>query len=328
MTATLIIGGAGYIGSHAAKTLAARGRKVVVLDNLSNGHRDLVKWGAFEQGDLADRPFLDQVFSRHDISEVLHFAAFIAVGESVENPRKYYVNNVSATLNLLDCMLDHGTDRIVFSSTAAVYGNPMTETLAEDHPLAPISPYAWSKRFVEQVLEDYGKAHGLKSVRLRYFNAAGADPDGETGERHEPETHLIPLVLHTALGIRPHITVFGTDYDTPDGTCLRDYIHVTDLAEAHALALDYLEAGNPSEIFNLGNGNGFSVREIIEVAKEVTGREIPVQEGAHRDGDAPRLVSSSAKAQRVLGWKPSHADVRDIIETAWAWHQKDLKRNG
>lgn len=321
--ATLVTGGAGYIGSHTAKELTRRGRDVVVLDNLSTGHRDFLKWGAFEEGDLADSAFIDRVFEEHGIDEVVHFASFIAVGESVQKPDIYYRNNVSNTLNLLDGMVRHGVERIVFSSSAAVYGEPQTERLAEDHPLNPLSPYAWSKRIMEQVLADYGAAFGLRSVSLRYFNAAGADHDADVGERHQPETHLIPLILAAAAGRRPNIKVFGTDYPTPDGTCLRDYIHVTDLADAHVLALDHLADGAGTDIFNLGNGNGFSVREIIDVAREVTGLEVPVEEDARRAGDSPALVSASAKARRVLGWEPRYDDVREIVSSAWKWHQKD-----
>ncbi|WP_319541568.1 UDP-glucose 4-epimerase GalE [uncultured Pseudodesulfovibrio sp.] len=324
MTKTLITGGAGYIGSHAAKALSSLGREVVVLDSLVAGHRDFLKWGDFEQGDLADPSFLKDVFSRHDIGEVLHFAAFIAVGESVAKPDIYYGNNVRNTLNLLDAMLEADVKRLVFSSTAAVYGEPVTDIIAEDHPLSPLSPYAWSKRMIEQILADYSHAYGLEHVCLRYFNAAGADPDGEIGERHQPETHLIPLILHAALGLRDNITIFGTDYPTPDGTCLRDYIHVTDLADAHVKALDYLESGGVSRAFNLGNGNGFSVREIIDVAREVSGRDILVIESERRPGDSPALVSSARAAREVLGWKPQFGDVRDIVHTAWEWHQKDL----
>nr|WP_287411394.1 UDP-glucose 4-epimerase GalE [Pseudodesulfovibrio sp.] len=324
MKKTLITGGAGYIGSHAAKALSSLGREVVVLDSLVAGHRDFLKWGEFEQGDLADSAFLKGVFSRHDIGEVLHFAAFIAVGESVEKPDMYYGNNVRNTLNLLDAMLEADVKRLVFSSTAAVYGEPVTDVIAEDHPLSPLSPYAWSKRMIEQMLADYDHAYGLKHVCLRYFNAAGADPDGEIGERHQPETHLIPLILHAALGLRDNITIFGTDYPTPDGTCLRDYIHVTDLANAHVKALEYLESGGASRAFNLGNGNGFSVREIIDVAQEVSGRDIPVTESERRPGDSPSLVSSAKAAHGVLGWNPQFGNVRDIVRTAWDWHQKDL----
>jgi len=325
MKKTLITGGAGYIGSHAAKALTALGREVVVLDSLVAGHRDFLKWGEFEEGDLGDPAFVKSVFDRHDIGEVLHFAAFIAVGESVEKPGMYYGNNVRNTLNLLDAMMEADVKRIVFSSTAAVYGEPVTDVIAEDHPLAPLSPYAWSKRMVEQMLEDYDRAYGLKSIRLRYFNAAGADPDGEVGERHQPETHLIPLILHAALGLRKNITIFGTDYPTPDGTCLRDYIHVTDLADAHVKALDHLESGGSSNAFNLGNGNGFSVREIIDVAREVTGADIPVTESARRPGDSPALVSASAGARATLGWEPKFGDIREIVSSAWNWHRKDLK---
>jgi UDP-glucose 4-epimerase len=324
MKKTLITGGAGYIGSHAAKALSRLGREVVVLDSLVAGHRDFLKWGEFEHGDLADPAFLESVFSRHDIGEVLHFAAFIAVGESVEKPDLYYGNNVRNTLNLVDAMLKADVKRMVFSSTAAVYGEPQTELIAEDHPFSPLSPYAWSKRMIEQILADCDRAYGLKHVCLRYFNAAGADPDGEIGERHQPETHLIPLILQAALGLRDTITIFGTDYPTPDGTCLRDYIHVTDLADAHVRALDYLESGGESRAFNLGNGNGFSVREIIDVAREVSGRDIPVTEAGRRAGDSPALVASSAAARDVLQWTPRFDDVRDIVRTAWNWHTKDL----
>ncbi|MBG0790516.1 MAG: UDP-glucose 4-epimerase GalE [Desulfovibrionaceae bacterium] len=324
MKKTLITGGAGYIGSHAAKALTLLGRDVVVLDSLVNGHRDFLKWGAFEEGDLGDPAFIASVFAKHDIGEVLHFAAFIAVGESVEKPDAYYGNNVRNTLNLLDAMMAADVKRLVFSSTAAVYGEPVTDIIAEDHPLSPLSPYAWSKRMIEQILADFDRAYDLKHVCLRYFNAAGADPDAEIGERHQPETHLIPLILHAALGIRDNITIFGTDYPTPDGTCLRDYIHVTDLADAHVRALDYLESGGRSRAFNLGNGNGFSVREIIDVAREVTGRDIPVTESTRRPGDSPALVASSAAAREILNWKPQFADVRDIVRTAWNWHKKDL----
>jgi len=324
MTKTLITGGAGYIGSHAAKALTSLGREVVVLDSLVAGHRDFLKWGEFEEGDLADPTFIKSVFAKHDISEVLHFAAFIAVGESVEKPDIYYGNNVRNTLNLLDAMMEAEVKRIVFSSTAAVYGEPITDVIAEDHPLSPLSPYAWSKRMIEQILADYGAAYDLKHVCLRYFNAAGADPDGEVGERHQPETHLIPLILHAALGLRDNITIFGTDYPTPDGTCLRDYIHVTDLADAHVRALDYLESGGNSGAFNLGNGNGFSVREIIDMTREVTGKEIMVSEAPRRAGDSPALVSSADAARQTLEWEPKLGDIREIIRTAWNWHQKDL----
>jgi len=324
MKKTLITGGAGYIGSHAAKALNALGREVVILDSLVAGHRDFLQWGEFEHGDLAAPEFLRGVFSRHDIGEVLHFAAFIAVGESVEKPDIYYGNNVRNTLNLLDAMLEANVKRLVFSSTAAVYGEPVTDIIAEDHPLSPLSPYAWSKRMIEQILADHDHAYGLKHICLRYFNAAGADPDGHTGERHQPETHLIPLILHAAMGIRDTITIFGTDYPTPDGTCLRDYIHVTDLADAHVKALDFLESGGKSQAFNLGNGNGFSVREIIDVARQVSGKDIPVTESGRRPGDSPALVASSAAAQEVLEWKPQFADVKDIVRTAWDWHRKDL----
>lgn len=324
MKKTLIVGGAGYIGSHVSKAFQLAGKDVVVLDSLVNGHRDFLQWGEFVHGDLADPVLLQQVFRNYDIDSVLHFAAFIAVGESVEDPQKYYFNNVRNTMNLLNAMLGAGVGKIVFSSTAAVYGEPETDKISETHPLRPLNPYAWSKLMMEQMLRDYGVAYGLKSVCLRYFNAAGADPDGEVGERHMPETHLIPLVLQAALGIRENIKIFGTDYPTPDGTCLRDYIHVTDLADAHLLALEYLDRGGESQVFNLGNGNGFSVREIIEVAKEVAQRDIPAVEVGSRAGDSPILVAESAKAKEVLGWKPELFDIHDIVGSAWRWHLADL----
>lgn len=320
---TLITGGAGYIGSHTAKELTRRGRKVVIFDNLSTGWRDFLRWGTFEEGDLGDTACLDRVFEEHDITDVVHFAGFIAVGESVQNPDVYYRNNVSKTLTLLSAMVHHGVKRMVFSSSASVYGEPKTNRIDEDHPLNPMSPYAWSKRIMEQMLADYNTAYGLRSVCLRYFNAAGADVEAEVGERHQPETHLIPLILAAAAGRRPTIKIFGTDYPTPDGTCLRDYIHVTDLADAHVRALDHLADNNPSEIFNLSNGNGFSVREIIDVAREVTGLEIPTEEASPRPGDSPALVGASEKAHRILDWQPERDNIRDIVASAWKWHCKD-----
>lgn len=324
MGKTLVIGGAGYIGSHTAKALTAAGRDLVVYDNLSTGHEDFLKWGEFEPGDLLDSARITEVLTRHEIDSVIHFASLIAVGESVVRPGPYYANNVTGTLNLLEAMRRAGVMNIVFSSSASVYGEPRSKLLKETHRLAPLSPYAWSKRFVEQVLADYDSAYGIKSVSLRYFNAAGADPDCEVGERHIPETHLIPLILFAALGIRENIKIFGTDYDTPDGTCLRDYVHVNDLAQAHLQAVDYLESGGKSDVFNLGNGNGFSVREVIDVAREVTGREISVQETERRPGDSLALVAASQKVRKKLGWKPEFAELTTIVETAWKWHLKDL----
>lgn len=321
----LVTGGAGYIGSHAALALTQAGYEAIVLDNLSYGHQEIVDDVLKTKlivGDTSDRTILDQLFSSHKIDAVMHFAAYIAVGESVKEPGKYYRNNVASTLNLLEAMLAHGINKIVFSSTCAVYGMPKEVPMTETHPHNPLSPYAASKDMVEQILQDFDTAFALKSVAFRYFNASGADPSGLLGEDHQPETHLIPLALLTALGKRESLFIFGTDYDTPDGTCIRDYIHVNDLADAHVLGLEYLLAGGESDVFNLGNGNGFSVREVIETAREVTGLTIPVIESDRRAGDAPILVGSSQKARQKLGWHPQYADLKQIIDHAWQWHQK------
>lgn len=320
----LVTGGAGYIGSHAVMALQWAGYGVVVLDNLVYGHRELVEEvlkAELVVGDINDRPLLDQLFASHNISAVMHFAAYIAVGESVTNPAKYYRNNVAGTLTLLEAMVAADVKAVVFSSTCALYGIPEVTPIDELHPKNPISPYATSKWMVEEMLGDFDIAYGLNSVRFRYFNASGADPGGLLGEDHAPETHLIPLVLLTALGKRDSISILGTDYPTPDGTCIRDYIHVTDLADAHVLGIEYLLQGGKSEIFNLGNGNGFSVREVIETAKAVTGREIKVVEGDRRAGDPPILVGTSDKAKKTLGWSPQHADLSQILTHAWQWHQ-------
>ncbi|MEM9506844.1 MAG: UDP-glucose 4-epimerase GalE [Cyanobacteria bacterium P01_E01_bin.35] len=321
----LVTGGAGYIGSHAALALKNAGYEVIVLDNLSYGHPEIVNdvlQVKLVIGDTSDRALLDQLFTSHKIDAVMHFAAYIAVGESVAEPGKYYSNNVASTLNLLESMLAHGINKIVFSSTCAVYGMPQEVPMTESHPHNPLSPYAASKDMVERILADFDTAFDLKSVAFRYFNACGANPDGLLGEDHTPETHLIPLALLTALKKRPQLSIFGTDYDTPDGTCVRDYIHVNDLADAHVLGLEYLLAGGKSEIFNLGNGNGFSVREVIETAREVTGLEIPAVESDRRPGDAPILVGSSQKVRSLLGWNPNYANLKLIINHAWQWHQK------
>ncbi len=321
----LVTGGAGYIGSHAVLALKEAGYEVVIFDNLEYGHQELVDrvlGVELVTGDTRDRATLDRVFSTHKIDAVMHFAAYIAVGESVAEPGMYYQNNVVGTLNLLEAMRAAGVDKFVFSSTSAVYGIPQYTPIVEEHPFAPISPYATSKLMVENILSDFDIAHGLKSVRFRYFNAAGADPSGRLGEDHDPETHLIPLILLTALGKREHICVYGTDYPTDDGTCIRDYIHVHDLAAAHVLGLKYLLEGGDSQVFNLGNGNGFSVRETIETAKQVTGKEIKVVFGDRRAGDPPILVGSSDRVRRVLGWKPTYPDLQDIIAHAWQWHQQ------
>ena len=318
----LVAGGAGYIGSHACKALSRAGYLPVTYDNLVYGHEHAVKWGPFEAGDILDRARLDDVMRRHKPAAIMHFAAFTYVGESVSDPGKYYRNNVVGSLALLEAARDHGVSRFVFSSTAAVYGIPDIVPIREDAPKKPVNPYGASKLAVERMLEDFDAAHALRSVTLRYFNAAGADPDHETGECHDPETHLIPLVLDAVSGRRPAITIFGTDYDTPDGTCIRDYIHVSDLAEAHVKALASLERGAPSCAYNLGNGRGFSVKEVIDAAERVTGFSVPVRFGDRRPGDPATLVSDASKAHRGLDWKPRMPLLDDIIRTAWAWHQR------
>jgi UDP-glucose 4-epimerase len=321
----LVTGGAGYIGSHAALALQREGYRVIVLDNLEYGHRELVEDVLKVElviGDIGDRTILDQLFATHPIAAVVHFAAYIAVGESVTDPAKYYRNNVSGTLTLLEAMVAAGVKKLVFPSTCAIYGMPKQVPMTEDHPKEPMSPYAATKWMVEQILADFDRAFELKSVIFRFFNAAGANPEGLLGEDHHPETHLIPLVLLTALGKRESISIWGTDYPTPDGTCLRDYIHVSDLAYAHILGLEYLLQGGLSEAFNLGNGNGFSVRQVIETARLVTGREIKVVECDRRPGDPSILVGSSEKAQKILNWSPQYTDLGKIIDHAWQWHQR------
>lgn len=322
MRKILVCGGAGYIGSHMVALLVERGHEVVVFDNLSQGHAEAIRGVTLEQGDLLNPDDLDRAFARHPgIEAVIHFAALIAVGESVAEPARYYRNNVTGTLNLLAAMRRAGVGKIVFSSTAAVFGDPLTPRLDETHPLAPINPYGWSKRMIEQVLADLAPAEGLSSVCLRYFNAAGAHPDQPIGEAHWPETHLIPLVLLTALGQRPALSVFGDDYDTRDGTCIRDYIHVLDLAEAHLLALDHLDRAPGAHRFNLGNGNGFTTLEVIEAARRVTGRDIAYEMAPRRAGDPAALVADSGLARQVLGWAPRFDALETIIDTAWRWHQ-------
>ncbi len=318
----LVTGGAGYIGSHACKALAEAGYTPVSYDNLVYGHREAVRWGPLEIGDIEDRPRLDAVIAAHRPSAVMHFAAYAYVGESVQNPGKYYRNNVAGSLTLLEAMRDHGIGRCIFSSTCATYGEPTAMPIAEDHPQHPVNPYGASKLMIERMLQDFDAAHGLRAIALRYFNAAGADPDGETGESHDPETHLIPLVLDAAAGIRPAITVYGDDYDTPDGTCIRDYVHVTDLAQAHVLALQALEQGAGSNAYNLGNGQGFSVREVIDRAAALTGGHIPVEQGPRRAGDPPRLVGDATRIRHDLAWRPRYADLDTILATAWHWHRR------
>ncbi len=326
MARVLVVGGGGYIGSHMVKMLARRGHDVATLDNFSTGYRDAVVAGRLIEGDLADRDGLDRTLREGAFDAVMHFASYIQVGESVREPGKYYRNNVFHTLNLLDAMVAHGVGQFIFSSTAAVFGEPQYVPIDEAHPRAPINPYGASKLMVERILADYDVAYGLRSVSLRYFNAAGADPEGELGERHDPETHLIPLVLQAAAGRRPAIQVFGTDYDTPDGTCIRDYIHIEDLCAAHLLALEKLAAGVPSAAYNLGNGTGFSVREVITTAERVTGRAIPVDVAPRRAGDPARLVADSRAARAALGWVPAHPDLDSIVAHAWAWESRPLSR--
>lgn len=320
----LVVGGAGYIGSHMVKVLLERGHEVVVFDNLSSGCREAVLGGTLIAADLADPTALDAVFSGHRFDGVMHFASFIQVGESMREPAKYYRNNIANTLNLLDAMHVHGVGNFIFSSSAAIFGEPDYVPIDERHPRRPINPYGFSKFAIEQVLADYDRAYGLRSMCLRYFNAAGADPDGRIGECHEPETHLIPLVLQAASGRRTHIQVFGQDYDTPDGTCIRDYIHIVDLCDAHLLALERLRAGGASGAFNLGNGNGFSVAEVIAAAERVTGTSIARVIGERRPGDPARLVAEAKLARLELAWRPRFDSLDTIVRHAWAWEQRLL----
>jgi UDP-glucose 4-epimerase len=320
----LVTGGAGYIGSHAVKLFLARGHDVWVFDNLSMGHRKAVPADRLVVGDLNEVPRLDHVLVEHQIEAIVHFAAFSFVGESVREPAKYYQNNLVNTLNLLECARRHRIGRFVFSSTAATFGVPERMPITEDTPQAPINPYGTTKLAIERALADYAAAYGWGYAALRYFNASGAAPDGSLGEDHDPETHLIPLVIQAAVGKRPHIEVFGTDYPTPDGSCVRDYIHVDDLAEAHLLALEQLGTGKELR-YNLGIGRGYSVREVIRTVEEVTGKTVPVKEGPRRPGDPPVLVASSEKIQKELGWRPRYTDLRAIVETAWNWHRSHVR---
>lgn len=317
----LVCGGAGYIGSHMVAQLERRGYNVIVADSLVTGHRDAIKGHKLYVGELRDRAFLDKVFSENEIDGIINFAAFSLVGESCENPLKYYENNVGGAITLLGAMRDYGVKKIVFSSTAATYGEPEKQPIEETDRTFPTNPYGETKLSIEKLLKWCDKAYGIKYVALRYFNACGADAEKDIGEDHSPESHLIPIVLQTALGKRDHIGIFGEDYPTPDGTCVRDYIHVTDLADAHLLALEYLDKGNESDVFNLGIGSGYSVKEIIETARRVTGCEIPAKVESRRAGDPSTLIACNAKACSVLGWNPSHSDLENIIATAWRWHQ-------
>lgn len=316
----LVTGGAGYVGAHGCKALAAAGYIPIAYDNLVHGHEHAVQWGPLERGDIADRDRLDAVIRQHRPAAVMHFAAFAYVGESTSDPGKYYRNNVGGTLSLLEAMRSHGIDKLVFSSTCATYGEPQLVPIREDEPQQPINPYGKSKLMVEEILGDFGRAHGLKSTVLRYFNAAGASADGEIGECHDPETHLIPLALAAASGEGPELTVFGTDYPTPDGTCVRDYVHVEDLADAHVRALELVGKSAVSGAYNLGTGSGVSVRQILDAVERVTGKAVPHRFGPRRPGDPPVLVSDVSRARAELGWVARRSDIDTIIRTAWAWH--------
>ncbi len=317
----LVVGGAGYIGSHMVKLLDKSDIEVVTLDNLSCGYRDAVKYGEFIEGDLGDSNLLDKIFTEHQIDAVMHFASLIQVGESFRDPQRYYTANLISSLNLLDGMLEAGIDTFIFSSSAAVYGDPEDVPILETHPLRPANPYGQTKYFVESILQDYARAYGLRFISLRYFNAAGADPEGELGELHEPETHLIPNILRSLLEKDKTLEIFGTDFPTPDGTAVRDYIHVSDLAGAHALALQKLLEGLESGVINLGANHGYSVREVIHKVEEVTGRTVEYREGPRRRGDVPVLLASKARAEKWLGWRPRHSDLETMIRTAWEWHR-------
>ncbi len=321
MATVLVTGGAGYIGSHACKALAAAGHVPVAYDTIEQGHRWAVQWGPLVVGDTADRPRLDAAIAEHRPEAVMHFAGYLFVGESVREPGKYYANNTAASVTLVQALTDAGIDKLVFSSTAAVYGTPDTVPIPEDAPKQPINPYGNSKWMVEQILRDVDAAKGLRSVSLRYFNAAGADPDGDIGEAHDPETHLIPRALMAAAGEISHLDLFGTDYPTPDGTAVRDYIHVTDLVAAHVQALDYLMAGGRTDAFNLGTGTGISVRQIIAAADRVSGAKTPVREAPRREGDPASLIADPSRAAKILGFAPKFTTIDPIVDTAWQWYR-------
>lgn len=321
MKTVLVTGGAGYIGSHACKALKAAGYTPVTFDNLETGWQDAVKFGPFEKGDLLDRVRLDEVFADHKPVAVMHFAALSQVGEAMSQPGRYWRNNVEGSLTLIEAAVAAGCLDFVFSSTCATYGEHDNIVLDEDTPQVPLNAYGASKRAIEDILRDFEAAHGLRHVIFRYFNVAGADPEAEVGEHHRPETHLVPLMLEAIDGKRDALTVFGTDYDTPDGTCIRDYVHVSDLVDAHVLGLGWLEDGKGSKVFNLGTGTGFSVREVIDQSRMVTNREVPHVIGPRRAGDATKLVSGSIRAEQELGWKPARSDLRTMIADAWRWHE-------
>ncbi|WP_045221146.1 UDP-glucose 4-epimerase GalE [Desulfonatronum thioautotrophicum] len=320
--AVLVTGGAGYIGSQTCKALAAEGYRPVTVDNMVYGHEWAVRWGELVKGDILDESVLDGLFSVHAPVAVIHFAAYAYVGESVTDPQKYYRNNVGGSLSLLEAMLRHGCRRIVFSSTCATYGEPLVIPIPETHSQHPVNPYGWSKLMIEQMLRDFDSAYGLRHVALRYFNAAGADPDGELGEEHDPETHLVPLAILAAQGKKGPLSIFGRDYPTPDGTAIRDYVHVADLAQAHVAALRFLLSQDQSEAFNLGTGSGHSVQQVVDMVHAVSGCTVPTVEAPRRAGDPPALVAVADKARTVLGWEPSLPLLRDIIKTAWDWHAK------
>jgi len=322
----LVTGGAGYIGSHACKALAAAGYTPVTLDNLVFGHRSAVRWGPFVCADLSDEVVARRVLRDYSVVAVMHFAGYAYVGESMQAPGRYFENNVNATIALLNAMQAESVRHIVFSSTCATYGMPHVSPIDEDHPQHPVNPYGESKLFVERMLGWYEAAHAMRFAVLRYFNAAGADADGIIGEDHEPETHLIPLAIDAALGCRPPLQIFGTDYPTADGSAIRDYIHVTDLAHAHVRALERLVSGADSMRLNLGTGTGYSVREVVRIVEEIGGRPVPVVEAPRRPGDPPALVAASGRARKVLGWEPVHSDLRNIVATAWAWHERQMAR--
>lgn len=318
----LVTGGAGYVGSHACKALAGAGWRPITYDNLVNGHSASVRWGPFEHGDILDRTRLDEVIARHRPAAILHFAAFAYVRESIAQPAKYFRNNVQGSLNLLEAAKDAGVRKLVYSSSCAVFGAPAVNPIAEDAPKSPLSPYGASKLMVEMMLQDFGRAHDLAWTALRYFNAAGCDPDGELGEQHAPETHVIPLALAAAAGEQPRFVIHGSDYETPDGTCVRDYVHVSDLAEAHVRALELMESGRGAGALNLGVGRGYSVREVLDTVRRVTGRETPCAVGPRQPGDPPILVSDPRRAARVLGWEPQMPELAEIVRTAWEWRLK------
>ncbi len=322
MNRILVTGGAGYIGSHVVRALGEKGFTVLVYDNLSKGHRDAVLHGDLVVGDLADSKLLDHTLKEFRPDAVMHFAAFIEVGESVIDPIKYYHNNVANTINLLNALTRHRVDKVIFSSSAAVYGSPEKVPVPEGESIKPINPYGQSKAFIEKILNDLSTATHVQYVSLRYFNAAGADPKGRIGERHNPESHLIPLILKAAKGERENIKIYGSDYPTPDGTCVRDYIHVEDLADAHLLALNYLLDGGRSDVYNCGYGHGYSVREVVEVARKSTGMDFTVQTAERRAGDPPALVADSSKLKRILKWTPKYDDLEFIVKTAWEWERK------